>query len=525
MQTTTFPAHVPADLRDRLTPEAWEAAERLLQIDPTAAALLKDLSALGSPPASVAPLLADAWRAFARWRARAQASPLPGGLAFTTLSAHELGALEALPSHLHTAQALDALRAALGESLKGARVQADPAREPAALINAPGGREALDLVGHASAEEVTTTRWLAWRRNERERLLIIRALLPDDAIAQQLALRLPDATPDDAEAITRVTRDALLHALDERAHRDAFEEAERTYLGLLQTPPLKAERVAALFVGAPRQPLGAALTDASGDLLNSTTLTPDPGWADRLKAWLRANKADAFVLPTSAADRERLKALRDLLPAVPVLVKPAGIHAAREALQGRLAQLPREAGAAHILASRALTPGKAWADLDPVLLGIAEYQNDLPEALLRDRLLDTRALAQHLHQSAPPAATLQVAPPTAHRLNPLVRTLEDLRVGMHLDAQVTNLTSFGAFVTFGLDTEGLIHISELADHRVSSPSDVLRIGQRVRARVVEVDLPRKRIGLSLRSEEQSSRSRQSRDKANALANLNKLFKL
>ena len=80
-----------------------------------------------------------------------------------------------------------------------------------------------------------------------------------------------------------------------------------------------------------------------------------------------------------------------------------------------------------------------------------------------------------------------------------VRELADLKPGMELEGLVTNITAFGAFVDVGVHQDGLVHISELADRFVKDPHDVVKVGQKVAVRVLEVDLGRKRIALSARS--------------------------
>ena len=67
-------------------------------------------------------------------------------------------------------------------------------------------------------------------------------------------------------------------------------------------------------------------------------------------------------------------------------------------------------------------------------------------------------------------------------------------------AVVTNITAFGAFVDVGVHQDGLVHISELADRFVKDPHDVVKVGQKVAVRVLEIDLGRKRIALSMRSD-------------------------
>ncbi len=79
-----------------------------------------------------------------------------------------------------------------------------------------------------------------------------------------------------------------------------------------------------------------------------------------------------------------------------------------------------------------------------------------------------------------------------------VHTIDDLIVGMELPGIVTNITNFGAFVDLGVHQDGLIHISQLADKFVSDPNSVVHLQQHVRVKIIEVDLRRKRIGLSMK---------------------------
>lgn len=80
-----------------------------------------------------------------------------------------------------------------------------------------------------------------------------------------------------------------------------------------------------------------------------------------------------------------------------------------------------------------------------------------------------------------------------------VSALEDLHVGMQLPGIVTNVTAFGAFVDIGVHQDGLVHISHLANAFVRNPHDVVKVQQRVMVTVINLDLPRKRIGLSMKS--------------------------
>ena len=79
-----------------------------------------------------------------------------------------------------------------------------------------------------------------------------------------------------------------------------------------------------------------------------------------------------------------------------------------------------------------------------------------------------------------------------------ITKINDLQEGMILPGIVTNLTNFGAFVDVGVHQDGLVHISEIADHYISSPTEVLSLHEHVMVKVVLVDLSRKRIGLSIK---------------------------
>ena len=80
-----------------------------------------------------------------------------------------------------------------------------------------------------------------------------------------------------------------------------------------------------------------------------------------------------------------------------------------------------------------------------------------------------------------------------------VQTMEDLHEGMELPGIVTNITNFGAFVDIGVHQDGLVHVSQLANRYVSDPTQVVRLHQHVRVRVIGVDLRRQRISLSMKS--------------------------
>ncbi|NLH51350.1 MAG: S1 RNA-binding domain-containing protein, partial [Bacteroidales bacterium] len=80
-----------------------------------------------------------------------------------------------------------------------------------------------------------------------------------------------------------------------------------------------------------------------------------------------------------------------------------------------------------------------------------------------------------------------------------VHEMADLRPGMILPGIVTNITKFGVFVDIGVHQDGLVHISQLANRHVKDPGEVVKIHQKVKVKVLEVDIPRKRISLSMKN--------------------------
>ena len=83
--------------------------------------------------------------------------------------------------------------------------------------------------------------------------------------------------------------------------------------------------------------------------------------------------------------------------------------------------------------------------------------------------------------------------------DPNIRTINDLHEGMLLDGQVTNITNFGAFVDIGIKENGLLHISQIANRKISSVDEVLHLNQHIKVKVLELDLDRKRISLTMKN--------------------------
>ncbi|WP_241639919.1 Tex family protein [Rosenbergiella epipactidis] len=94
-----------------------------------------------------------------------------------------------------------------------------------------------------------------------------------------------------------------------------------------------------------------------------------------------------------------------------------------------------------------------------------------------------------------------------------IETMDDLTPGLILEGTVTNVTNFGAFVDIGVHQDGLVHISSLANRFVSDPHEVIKTGEIVKVKVLEVDLGRKRIALTMRLDEQPGETQSRRSAA------------
>jgi len=77
-------------------------------------------------------------------------------------------------------------------------------------------------------------------------------------------------------------------------------------------------------------------------------------------------------------------------------------------------------------------------------------------------------------------------------------SIDDVKVGMEVPGVVTNITRFGAFVDIGVKQDGLVHVSEISTSYITDPNEVLKLNQHVKVKVMEVDIVRKRIALSMK---------------------------
>ncbi|HTB52558.1 MAG TPA: Tex family protein [Ferruginibacter sp.] len=96
-----------------------------------------------------------------------------------------------------------------------------------------------------------------------------------------------------------------------------------------------------------------------------------------------------------------------------------------------------------------------------------------------------------------------------------IYSIDDVRIGMDVPGVVTNITRFGAFVDIGVKQDGLVHVSEISHTYITDPNEVLKLNQQVKVKILEVDVARKRIALSIKqTEEAPARNNQQRPKFN-----------
>lgn len=394
-----------------------------------------------------------------------------------------------------------ALAALAGSSLKHGRLRLE-ARKP--LGELP--EEVAGLAGRTEGlAELPPHRWFAARRAAEDGLLELRVVFPEEAV---------EPAPELARAAAR----AVLEALQARAEAQALETAALGLHALLARPPLAGPVAGVLSDGQrlwvhveAEPPL-----EASGRELGARDL-------QGLIAFLAAHGAQHVGLAAARRGVELTPLLRALAGAGLAVerVREAGLMKQARGAGGAL-----KASAARILALRLKDPLAGHAGLGADELGLGEYLDQVHADRLRAALEDVRAaVAWERRQGRAPAPTSAALARPPMQLNPMLQGLDDLRPGMELDGTVANLTDFGAFVELGLPVQGLVHLSELAEAFVKHPSEVVQVGQRVRARVLEVNPDAGRLSLSLRAAREPDRRKpRPRTRAQALDSLDQLFR-
>lgn len=283
---------------------------------------------------------------------------------------------------------------------------------------------------------------------------------------------------------------------DEEASFLAIRAASAVWFELLSAPRPAQALFAGIWIPA-SGPLGVVVVTRDGRLLEQAEVASDGELIAPIEAAIGAHPIEALIVATEDADEPRLATLREGFGSFEVIeANTLALHVGAEAMAD---EATGAALLALVAARRTVRPLKYWGQADPEQIPLVDGQADLDG--LAETLADIRALAfagikpSDLAPSEPKTPSKR-AP--AKPLNPMVKSVDDLRPGLEVNGIVTNITQFGAFVNIGLSHEGLVHVSELADHFVNDPKEVVQVNQQVQARVLGVDRARRRISLSLR---------------------------
>ncbi|MEE2786929.1 MAG: S1 RNA-binding domain-containing protein [Myxococcota bacterium] len=443
---------------------------------------------------------------------------IPWALLKQTLARHEVAAMERAEEIAPLARTAehrrrDAIKAAV--TLWNACL-AIVRKEASVVIRVETDRSHLvsefgQFAGTTVLKDVPPHRWLGIRRGERLGALSVAIQLPLDRMIDQVKARSAELSAIGGGRDVESLLEALvlceieqwaLTLKDEEVEFLTIKSASTTYLNMLTAAPANQGVVAAINI-PPVGPVGVVVMLSDGRVIAHGSVSESARTVADIERLLGAHPVEAVILPIDSRRSDLLRDISAALNALPTIrASTKGMKASISTIQNDVVTAVK---GAIVLGERILVPQAHWLKVDPVALGLAEYQQELNIDALRQSFADMQVLAR----AGICAADLQpkaVAParPKARTnqqvLNPLVKGVDDLRPGMELDAMVTNITQFGAFLNVGLSHEGLVHVSELADHFVSDPNDIVTVGQQVKAHVLGVDRARRRISLSLRTD-------------------------
>lgn len=288
---------------------------------------------------------------------------------------------------------------------------------------------------------------------------------------------------------------------DEEANFLAVREATNRWFELLTAPRPTQTLYAGVWLPADGA-IGVVVVTRDGRLLDQQDVEVDGDPVPALEAAIGAHPIEALLVATETDDDPRVERLRDGFASFELIdASVFGVDAGTAAMTD---EASGNALKALVAARRAVRPLKYWGQTEPEQVTFVDAQDELTG--LGQALGDIRALAFagiKPADLAPAQAKAQTKRAPAKPLNPMIKSVDDLRPGLEVNGLVTNITQFGAFVNIGLSHEGLVHVSELADHFVNDPKEVVQINQAVKARVLGVDRARRRISLSLRPDRSS----------------------
>lgn len=483
------------------------------------AALLKKKSATLTPR-----ILLGVWRAHRRHaghltylddvaRARREAGqpPIVPSLLKQTLAAHEVAVLQRAVEMAPSGRAAehrrrDAIKEAV--TLFNACV-ALTRRDGVVRITAEGEHP---LAGERPMGAIKGEAWRAVRRAEGRGEITVAIEPPMGSFVTKLTARGAELSALTSGRTAEEFLDALVlpdvaewaaKLNDEEARLLAIRDACNAYFELL-TATRPAQTLYAGVWLPTDGPIGVAVLTRDGRLLD--TGEGDGAPVEVVEDLIGAHPIEALVITAEQDDDPRIAALQEGFSSfeahqgVPLALEAGAEHMAEEAQGAALFAL--------VSARRRVRPLKFWGQTDPGAIALVDHQAEVDG--VADALADMRALAFAGVKPADLARpqlkkNARRAPPPP--LNPMIKSVDDLRPGLEVNGLVTNITQFGAFVNIGLSHEGLVHVSELADHFVNDPKEVVQVNQQVKARVLGVDRARRRISLSLRPDRSAPGSR------------------
>ncbi len=355
--------------------------------------------------------------------------------------------------------------------------------------------------------EISGHQWLVIRSGFARGALSLELEAPLNEIARQTERRLPalglvaeKLGPEELmkRLVASDLEPAILELLDSTAEKEALDAARDAYLALLGTTPLQADRIVSFY--AESDNIGAAVLDKKGDVLEHASLAQGSDAIEQVADLIQKHEPTAVALP-AGVDGDRFGPIEEATNQLDVVrVRIAAVDEAR-------VHLPFEAAVsgAVVMGRRALKPGREWGRVNPMSLELCEQKMELDEEKIKRTLAEAKLISswERRKQNQPTRRVSGSGRPARHvpvgkKLNPTIKTIRDLRPEMMVDGVVTNITRFGAFVNIGLATEGMIHVSQLAVEFVDDPSSVVKVGQPVKARVLEVIPEKERIALSLK---------------------------
>ena len=272
----------------------------------------------------------------------------------------------------------------------------------------------------------------------------------------------------------------------ERADEEAIKVFTENLRQLLLSPPLGQKRVLALDPGFANGCKIACL-DEQGNLLHHEIIYPHPPRnqvrqaTEALQRMIRTYKIEAIAIGNGTASRESKEFVGNSLTPLTPSPSERGREASPDPSEGRGVPMRTREDKDSLALPQNLS--EVSASLSPLP---SEGSGGAPT--LRDILTELEKPGRD------PRGEVEV-----FEFDKNVHTLNDLIVGMELPGIVTNITNFGAFVDIGVHQDGLVHISQLSDRFITDPTQVVRLHQHVRVRVVEVDMRRKRIALSMKN--------------------------